>query len=474
MRAIALTPDEAAALVERLATYDSMRMLPRAERAWLVANGEYRSYDAGEKLVAVPNEAQEMVIVLTGRIVVYFGLGGGRRHTMESRAGSLTGVLPYSRLKRPQWDVLVEEPCELIAIHRDRFPDVIRECPVLTESLVHAMLDRTRRFAAANWEDEKVTSLGRLAAGLAHELNNPAAAAASGAKRLARALGEIGAAAQAFFTVPVADEVRRRVQAIVAGSQQLERSMTTGALERADLEERVASWLDQHGLDVREVVALVDGGVELSTLEALGRDLQGEALAAAVRWIGAAASAAVVASDVERATRRINDLVSAVRGYSYMDRAAVREPIDIGLGLADTVEVVRAEANGKGATIRLDVASGLPLVSGVVPDLNQAWANLLHNALDAVAAGGEVGVTASTEGDAVVVRVADNGPGIPDDIQSRIFDPFFTTKPAGSGVGLGLDMVRRIVRSHDGSVEFDSRPGRTEFRVRLPAVRPGS
>ncbi|HEX9562905.1 MAG TPA: ATP-binding protein [Gemmatimonadaceae bacterium] len=468
MRLISLTTAEVRALAERLATYDSMSSLPLIEREWLVTNGELRAYEEGEKLVAVPDEAQEMIVVLSGRVVVYFGHGGGRRHSMESLAGSLSGVLPYSRLKRPQWDVLVEAPTELIAIHRDRFPAMIRDCPVLTESLVHAMLDRTRRFAAANWGDEKVMSLGRLAAGLAHELNNPAAAAASGAKRLARALADIGDAAQAVGAAPLNDDQRARVNALVERCQRPLRTVALSPIERADTQERVAEWLDRHELDAELATTLVDGGVGLDELEPLVPLLSDEALAAAARWVAAAAAAAVVAADLERATRRVSDVVSALRGYTYMDRAPVREPTDVGRGLTDTVEVMRAEANRKGAAVRLDVAPELPLVSAVGPDLNQAWANLLQNALDAVSSGGEVVVIASAVNGSVVVRVIDDGPGIAPEVRPRIFDPFFTTKPAGAGVGLGLDIVRRVVRSHAGDVEFETEPGRTEFRVRLP------
>lgn len=468
MRVITLSSDEATALAVRLASYGSMRELPLAERAWLVAHGEYRTYDAGDKVVAVPNEAEELVIVLSGRVVVYFGHGSGRRHAMESLAGSLTGVLPYSRLKRPQWDVLVEEPSELLAINKSHFPQLIIQCPVFTESLVHAMLDRARRFAAANWEDEKVTSIGRLAAGLSHELNNPAAAAASGAKRLATVLTELGAAAHAVGAAGLHATQQAAVGDLVARCQRPDRSVQLGALERADREEHMTAWLERHALDPDLAATLVDGGVAADVLDPVAGVITGEPLSAVVRWIAAAASAAVVASDVERATRRINDVVQAVRGYSYMDRAPVREATDIGQGLRDTVEVIRAEANGKGATVRLEIATGLPLVSAVTPDLNQVWANLLQNALDAEPPGGEITVTARAENGSVIVCVVDNGAGIPEDVQPRIFDPFFTTKPAGAGVGLGLDIVRRIVRSHDGDVEFESRPGRTTFRVRLP------
>jgi len=469
MNVVSLSSEDATALVDRLARYDSMRTVPREEREWLVANGELRRYGAGEKIVGVSDEARDFVIVLSGALMVYFGHGAGRRHAMESPPGSLTGVLPYSRLTRPEWDVLIETPTEILAIDKRRFPEMIRECPVLTESLVHAMLDRARGFAAANWEDEKVTSLGRLAAGMSHELSNPAAAAASGARRLRGVLAEVADAARVVGAAALTADQFAVVRELVERCRHPDRSDPLNAIERADLEDRVSDWLHGQGLEVEHAAALVDGGVSVEALQVLVSHLGEAPLAAVVRWIAAVATGAAVATDVENATRRVNDLVTAVRGYTYMDRAPVREALDLSYGLADTVQVIRAEANRKGAALELNVAPGLPRVWGVAPDLNQVWANLLKNALDAVRAGGEVRITAQTENGAVVVRVIDDGPGIAPEVQPRIFDPFFTTKPMGEGVGLGLDMVRRIVRSHQGDVEFESRPGRTEFRVRLPA-----
>lgn len=472
MRVIPLTAADSAALADRLATHESMRSLPRAELEWLVNHGQFRHYDAGEVMLTPVQPAQEMIVQFSGRIVVYFGHGAGRRHAAESRAGSVTGLLPFSRLKRPPADVLVEEASELLAIHRDQFRELIRECPVLTESLVHNMLDRTRRFAAADWQDEKVMALGRLAAGLAHELNNPATAVASGAKRLSRGLQEVGAAAHRFGIAGVPDEQRARVAEIVERCQRDDRTVTLSPMERADLEERLGEWLEAHGVDDELAPTLAEGGVGLETLDQLAGILAGDALAAALHWIGSASAATIVAGDVDRAARRIHDLVSAVRGFTYMDRAAVREPTDVGRGLSDTVEVLRAEANTKRAALTLEIGAGLPKVSAVAPDLNQVWSNLLENALDAVDPGGEVLVRAAAEDGGVVVQFVDNGHGIPEDIQPRIFDPFFTTKAVGEGPGLGLDIVRRIVRNHNGDVEFTSRPGRTEFRVRIPVEAP--
>jgi signal transduction histidine kinase len=473
MRIIPLDSPEGSALADRLVALDSIRDIPRAEVEWLASHGEFRHYDAGEIVLTPADEASEMIVILAGCATVYVGQGAGRRHAVESRTGSLTGLLPFSRLKRPMSDVLVEEAAELLAIHRDRFPEMIRECPVLTESLVHNMVDRARRFSAINWQDEKVMSLGRLAAGLAHELNNPASAASSAAKHLARVMRSVGAAAHRVGMAELSADQRAHVTGIVERCHAPGRAGPRSAVDRFDMIESVMVWLESHGASTECAPDLVDGDVEIGTLDGLASVLPVGALESAIEWIASAAASASVASDVEQATLRIYDVVSAVRDFTHLDRAAVREPTDIAQSLAETVEVLRPKAREKGATVRLDVPPGLPKVTVVAADLNLAWLNLVENAMDAVATGGEVTICASAHDGVVVVEITDDGPGIPADIQSRIFDPFFTTKPVGKGTGLGLDIVRRVVRDYAGEVEFTSHPGRTSFRVRLPVESGG-
>jgi signal transduction histidine kinase len=170
---------------------------------------------------------------------------------------------------------------------------------------------------------------------------------------------------------------------------------------------------------------------------------------------------------------RISGLVTAVKGFTHMDRATVAQPVDLTQGLDNTVTVLRAKARSRSASVVVEAEPGLPAVRGFVGELNQIWSNLIDNALDAIPDGGRVEVRASREQQRVVVRVSDNGAGIPDEIRSRIFDPFFTTKPLGQGTGLGLDIVRRLVRHNDGEIAVESRPGWTEFRVVLPAADGG-
>ena len=179
-----------------------------------------------------------------------------------------------------------------------------------------------------------------------------------------------------------------------------------------------------------------------------------------------------IAVEIERAASRIHDLVAAVKGFTRMDHATVPEAVEIGRGLTDTLAVLQSKARAKSVAVTVTVEPDLPLVQGYGGELNQVWLNLIDNALDAVATGGRVEIAATHNGGAVEVRVVDDGPGIPDDIRGRIFDPFFTTKQVGEGTGLGLDIVRRLVQRHDGSIEVDSRPGRTEFLVRLPVTAP--
>jgi signal transduction histidine kinase len=184
--------------------------------------------------------------------------------------------------------------------------------------------------------------------------------------------------------------------------------------------------------------------------------------------VAAGCSVRGLASEIQEAAMRISGLVQAIKGFTHMDQATVAEPFDLTLNLSNTVTILKSKARAKSIAVAVNVEPDLPRVRGFVGELNQVWANLIDNALDAVADAGRVEVTAKRERQRVVVRVVDNGPGIPAEIRARIFDPFFTTKPVGRGTGLGLDIVRRLVIHNDAEIDVESRPGRTEFRVSLP------
>jgi len=461
-------------IVDRLAAHKTLGGVPRAELEWLAAHGSIRRYEVGGVIVPPGEDVTEMVIMLEGHAAIYIDRGSGRRKFMEWRGGDVTGMLPYSRMHRAPGTSVIEEPSVGLLLHRDCFPELIRNCPRVTEILVHVMIDRARQFTSTDWQDEKMMSLGKLAAGLAHELNNPASAVARASKSLEEGLTELEDAGYALGAMRLPDEAYDEVNRLRAGSVMSRSTGVFSAIERSDREDELADWLEAHKIDVDAAQALVESGISTEALDDLAARLQGEALSTAVRWIAAGYTTRSLAGDIERASSRIHQMVSAIKRFTYMDRATVSEPTSVVQGLTDTVFVLSSKAKAKSATVRLDIADDLPMVRSFGGELNQVWSNLVENALDALdpGGGGEVIVSARCERNHVVVRVTDNGAGIPPDVQNRIFDPFFTTKGVGEGTGLGLDISRRIIRTHDGSIEMESRPGRTEFRVILPAVLP--
>ena len=467
MKILEKTPE----LVDRLAAHRTIGNAPRHELEWLAAHGELRRYEVGEVPQAKGTHAEHMVVQLSGHVSTYVDRPTGRRFLLETRGGDVTAVLPFSRGGTQIGEVTVLEPVEALFLHRDLFPELIRECPTILESIVHVSIDRVRAMTSSNAQDEKVMSLGRLAAGLAHELNNPASAASRSAKQLVDALAESHRAAEALGALGLTEKQRALIDAVANGALIPATTGVYSALQRADLEEEVIEWLDEHDADHGPAEALADSGVTRESLDALADEFEGDGLNVVLRWIAAEYIARTLAAEVQRATTRIHELVSAVKRFTYVDRAAAPELVDVAQGLTDTVAVLRSKAKGKSVGIELDAPETLPRVMANAGELNQVWANLVENAIDAVDTGGSVSVAAHQDNGEIIVKVIDDGPGVPAEIQGRIFEPFFTTKPIGQGTGLGLDIARRVVQRFDGHIALETRPGRTEFRVVLPAAK---
>jgi signal transduction histidine kinase len=243
-------------------------------------------------------------------------------------------------------------------------------------------------------------------------------------------------------------------------------------IEESEREDEIAVWLDSRGLDASAADAIAQSPMTLQGLERLGAAIRPDALEAVLRWLAADCSVRSLATEIDQAGTRISDLVTAVRGFTRVDASSVPQPVDIGGGLTQTLAVLKGKARQKAIRVVVAVDDGLPPVRGVPAELNQVWANLIDNALDAAPQGGNVTVSAVRRDPMVAVHVLDDGTGIPAEIQERIFDPFFTTKDVGKGTGLGLDIVRRLVERHNGDIEVTSVPGRTEFTVSLPIATP--
>jgi signal transduction histidine kinase len=455
-------------LVERLATHRTLKGVPRAELEWLASRGHLRTMAKGEVIVRAGESIPELWIILTGEIVIRVGQGAAARKVKEWYAGDVTGFLPYSRMSTSPGAVSADEHTEVFLVHTREFPAMIRECHDLTASLVHEMVDRARFFTSSALQDEKIRSLGRVAAGLAHELNNPASAVVRSAGELARRLPESLAAFRTLGAARLPDDqlatIDRAADVCVAATDVSVRS----PIEQLDREDALAEWLAGHGADATAANALAESALTLEMLDGLATALDRRTLDATLAALAAGCATRTLAAEIENAATRIHHLVAAVKGFTYMDQATAPKPVDVGRGLADTITILHSKARRKSVELTLDAPPGLPPVLGLGGELNQVWSNLIDNALDAAPEHGHVRVSAAIEAGVLVVKVVDDGAGIPDAVRSRLFEPFFTTKPVGEGTGLGLDITRRLVGRHEGQIEVDSRPGRTEFRVILP------
>jgi len=457
--------------LDRLTSHRILATIPHEQVVWVAEHSKLRHLDTGEVLTAKDGKVEGLHIVLSGHFSIYVDRGAGRRKIMEWRGGDVTGLMPYSRLVSPPGDVVTEEPSDVVTVDRADMPQMIHDCTELTAALVHVMLDRARHFTSSFLHDEKLVSLGKLAAGLAHELNNPASAIARSANALASSLADADSSSRKLGAAGLMPEQVALIKSICDSCITLNSQGVLSPLAQEEHERSLSRWLAERHVDAGSAEALAEMGFTRDMLDQLARSLPPETLEASLGWIAAGTTTRRMSAEIQEAASRISHLVDAIKGFTQMDRESVSEPVDIAQGLTNTLVVLRGKAKDKAVSVTLDIAKDLPPVKGFAGELNQVWANLVSNAMDAVNANGHVQVTAQRAGEArdgVVVTFIDDGPGIPPAIRDRIFDPFFTTKPVGEGSGLGLDIVRRLVQHHNGQIEVEANPGRTVFRVILP------
>ncbi|MGE5278962.1 MAG: sensor histidine kinase [Acidobacteriota bacterium] len=457
-------------LADRLAKHRILGAAPRGELEWLAARGSVRRLKVGDELSVKGGPVEGMFAILSGRIAIFLDRGGALRKLTEWRDGDVTGVLPYSRLVNAPGYSYAQEPSEVLVVPREHMRAMTLECPELTAILVHRMVDRAREFTSNELHDEKMISLGRLSAGLAHELNNPSAAIERSAALLGRRLEELERAARTLGAAGLTDAQFDAIDGVRNACAAVSEQGVRSPIEHAEREEAIADWLAGRGLDTAAAETLAETAVTTEALDQLAGAVDDPALNAALRWVATGCSVRRLASEIQEAATRIAGLVLAVKGFTHMDQATIAEPVNLAQSLGNTVAVLKSKARAKAVAVAVKIAPDLPRVRGFAGELNQIWGNLIDNALDAVPESGLVDVLAERDTRRVVVRIVDNGPGIPPEIRDRIFDPFFTTKPAGQGTGLGLDIVRRLVQHNDGEISVESRPGRTEFQVTLPVA----
>ncbi|HZB44907.1 MAG TPA: ATP-binding protein [Pyrinomonadaceae bacterium] len=448
--------------------------LPEDQLRWFASNAVERRLAVGEVLFARGDKPDWMSVFLEGEVhaVTDDNMSDGFVYVM--RAGDplteVSGALPYSRMTEFAAMGRAVVPTHVLLFPAALFPQMLERMPVLGKRLVGVMSDRVREATRLDVQEDKLMALGKLSAGLAHELNNPAAAARRAADELLEALEELRAADLRLCRHDISagqrafiDEFEQRAIARQEDAQPL------SALEQSDREDALAAWLEDR--DVREgwsvAPHLVEAGVDVEALGPVAAHVGEEALADVLARVAAQLRTARLVRDIKAGTTRISELVGAIKEYSYMDQAPVQE-IDLHKGLENTLLILKHKLKKKNIEVVRDYAEDLPRVTAFGSELNQVWTNLIDNAIDAMPEGGRLKVRTKREPADVMVEVRDNGPGIPPEVRSHIFEPFFTTKPVGEGTGLGLDTSMRIVRKHRGNLRFESKPGDTCFQVRLP------
>src|SRR5712691_1814484 len=440
--------------------------LPDDQIAWFLSNSQEVRLAAGDIFARQGDPADWMFVLLKGQFQ-WRGEFNGETIIFSAAPGGVTGMLPFSRMKQFTVSGRAVTEGRVLRFPASLFPDLVQKMPELTSRLVGLMSDRIRETTRFEQQRDRLASLGKLSAGLAHELNNPASAAKRATSQLRDILKKIKSASLELGRRDLTSSQKAEIERMEA-SFTLPEVVPPDALTISDLEDQIDSLLRSHGQNDLWMLAaaLARRNIQPEALESLFASLEADTARAALVRIAASVEVAALLNEIESSTSRISDLVRAIKEYTYMDQGPVQN-VDIVKSLETTLTILNHKLK-HGVAVQRDYQRVPFLVNSFGSELNQVWTNLIDNAIDAMGGKGELRVRTYREDSCVVVEIADNGPGVSPELQPHIFEPFFTTKGVGEGTGLGLDTVQRIVKKHRGNIQVPSKPGDTRFQVWLP------
>ncbi len=426
---------------------------------------------AGEELFAEGTRGDRAYVIQDGQLEILKNSSGRQVLISVRGSGDVIGEMALLEDSPRSASVRARSDAILLAIHQEQLDHLLDSSGSAAKAMLHTVLNRFRHTSSALRQSEKMAQLGTFTAGIAHELNNPAAAVKRGAGQLKEIIEQYGRAEANMGRWSLSPEQKQALAEHERHAQEMAaRPPDIDPLERSDKEYEIESWLDERGVENGWELAplLVNVGYDTEQLTHLGDGLTGEQLHDILRWLGMTFNIYNLLAEISSGAARLSDIVTALKSYSYLDQAPVQQ-VDVTAGLDNTLLILRHKL--KNINVRKNYAADLPHINGYGSELNQVWTNLIDNAVDALAntPNPTITLSATRQGGWITVTVEDNGPGIPPEIQPRIFDAFFTTKPPGKGTGLGLDISYNIVvNKHRGDIKVFSRPGRTCFQVNLP------
>ena len=436
------------------------------EIACLLPHGTQETLKSGQVLFAEGDAENEFFVILDGALKVTRLVAGEDVLLTRHHAGQYTGAMSLFTGEKSIATGRAAETLTTLRITMDQFQDIMAACPVIATKIIATMAQRRPEADALVQQREKMAALGKLSAGLAHELNNPASAARRAASRLHSALKTMQRSSFLLGARSLSEPQKDLLLSMQRGAAPP--GLDTLAL--SEREDALADWLDAHAVPEEASLpsALVEAGFTEESLDRLATQFPDpNVLTESLSWLGSSLEAAELLKTVEQSAERVSDLVTAIKAYSYMDQAPQQE-VDVQASLETTLTILQFKWK-QGVTVVRDYAPNLPCITAYGSELNQVWTNLMDNALDALDGHGHLFVRTACEEGHILVEIGDDGPGIPSELQPRIFEPFFTTKGVGKGTGLGLDTAYRIVVTrHHGDLRVLSKPGNTRFEVRLP------
>lgn len=458
--------------INTLRTFEALANVPDEQLQWLIDTCEERVLPEGTLFVKPGDPMVGPHFIISGEFAAFVSQSNSKRELGIFGGGVITGYLPYSRGKTSNVYMKVRNEARILTFPTERIREMIKDHFELTQALVHVMSNRVREFTAFMQQNEKMMALGKLSAGLTHELNNPASAIVRDSVSLRE---HLRLEPETFKKLTAIQMDRNQVDAVNDALFRVLAETDRPRLtlkEKTKREEEIADWLD--GLDIEDAYDMaetfVDFNFKVADLENFKKHIPDAFLSPVFGWINTLLVTEKMVEDIQESARRIAELVKSVKTFTHMDRGADKQYADIHIGIRNTLTMLGYRKKKGNITLVEDFDFTLPPVKALIGELNQVWTNLLDNAFDAMDQNGKGTLTIKTEKDKEFVRVSiiDDGPGIPEEIRSRVFDPFFTTKEMGKGTGMGLEVVQRIVNQHNGSIKVSSVPGHTEFVVCFP------